>query len=65
MQPKSSRLLDPGQWFLTHQRARAMWWYNRVFMPWACVSRSPAFTPGFEPGPGVDEVLLVCRKSGT
>ena len=33
MQPKSSRLLDLGQWFLTHRRERAMWWYNRVFMP--------------------------------
>ncbi len=33
MQPKSSRLLDLGQWYLTHQRERAMWWYNRVFMP--------------------------------
>lgn len=64
MQPKSSRLLDLGQWFLTHQRARAMWWYNKVFMPLGVRFQKPlSFTPGFAPGPGVDEVLLVCRKA--
>jgi SAM-dependent methyltransferase len=65
MQPKSSKLLDIGQWYLTHQRVRAMWWYNRVFMPLGVRFQKPlALTPGFEPGPGVDEVLLVCRKTG-
>lgn len=64
MQPKSSRLLDLGQWFLTHRRARAMWWYNKVFMPLGVRFQKPlAFTPGFTPGAGVDEVLLVCRKA--
>lgn len=64
MQPKSSKLLDLGQWYLTHQRARAMWWYNKVFMPLGVRFQKPlAFTPGFAPGPGVDEVLLVCRKA--
>ncbi|MEO8004578.1 MAG: class I SAM-dependent methyltransferase, partial [Betaproteobacteria bacterium] len=33
MQPKSSRLLDFGMYWLTHHRERAMWWYNRVMMP--------------------------------
>ena len=42
MQPKSSRLLDLGQWFLTHQRERAMWWYNRVFMPLGLRFQKPA-----------------------
>jgi SAM-dependent methyltransferase len=66
MQPKSSKLLDIGQWYLTHQRARAMWWYNRVFMPLGVRFQKPlALTAGFEPGPGVDEILLVCRKADT
>ncbi|HVY05421.1 MAG TPA: class I SAM-dependent methyltransferase, partial [Burkholderiales bacterium] len=30
MQPRSSRLLDFGMYWLTHHRERAMWWYNRV-----------------------------------
>lgn len=65
MQPKSSKLLDLGQWYLTHQRARAMWWYNRVFMPLGVrFQKALAFTPGFDPAAGVDEVLLVCRKAG-
>ncbi|MDF3982329.1 class I SAM-dependent methyltransferase [Luteibacter sp. PPL554] len=63
MQPKSSKLLDLGQWFLTHQRARAMWWYNRVFMPLGVRFQKPLrLEPGFSPAPGVDEILLVCRK---
>ena len=33
MQPRSSRLLDAGMWWLTHQRERALWWYNRAIMP--------------------------------
>ncbi|MDP9065891.1 MAG: class I SAM-dependent methyltransferase, partial [Pseudomonadota bacterium] len=32
-QPKSSRLRDLGMWWMTHQRKRALWWYNHVFMP--------------------------------
>ncbi|HEY4090081.1 MAG TPA: class I SAM-dependent methyltransferase [Luteibacter sp.] len=64
MQPKSSKLLDLGQYFLTHHRARAMWWYNRVFMPLGMRFQKPLdFKPGFDPAPGVDEVLLVCRKA--
>lgn len=64
MQPKSSKLLDLGQYFLTHHRARAMWWYNRVFMPLGVRFQKPlVFTEGFQPAPGVDEVLLVCRKA--
>ena len=33
MQPKSSWLLDLGIWWMQRDRERAMWWYNRVFMP--------------------------------
>ena len=62
MQPKSSRLLDLGQWYLTHQRERAMWWYNRVFMPMALrFQKKLAWRNGLDDTPGVDEVLLICR----
>lgn len=63
MQPRSSRLLAWGQWYLSHQRERAMWWYNRVFMPLGLRLQKPLQwregLPGVE---GVDEVLLVCRR---
>jgi len=63
MQPKSSRLLDLGQWFLTHQRERAMWWYNRVFMPLGLRFQKPLqWRDGLGETAGVDEILLVCRR---
>ena len=62
MQPKSSRLLDLGQWFLTHRRERAMWWYNRVMMPLALRFQKPlSWRVGLGDTQGVDEVLLHCR----
>jgi SAM-dependent methyltransferase len=63
MQAKSSRLLDLGMWYLTHERERAMWWYNRVIMPLGLWRQSKLdFMPGLVDASGVDEVLLVCRK---
>ena len=63
MQPKSSRLVDVGMWFLTHRRDQAMWWYNRVFMPLGvCFQKKLALVPGLIDTEHVDEVLLVCRK---
>ncbi|WP_090450935.1 methyltransferase domain-containing protein [Dyella sp. OK004] len=63
MQPKSSRLLELGQHYLTHQRERAMWWYNRVFMPLGLRLQKPLqWRAGMGDTAGVDEVLLVCRK---
>jgi hypothetical protein len=65
MQPKSTRLLKIGMWYLTHQRERAMWWYNRVFMRFALGTQPPlALEPGMIGTDGVDTVLLVCRKGG-
>jgi len=65
MQPKSSRLLDLGQWFLTHRRERAMWWYNHVFMPLGLRFQKPLqWREGLPEEGGVDEVLLVCRRAG-
>ena len=65
MQPKSSRLLDVGMWFLMHRRSRAMWWYNRVFMPLALRFERPLdLTDGRLDTERVDEVLMVCRAAG-
>ena len=64
MQPKSSRLLDIGMWFLIHRRSRAMWWYNRVFMPLALRFEKPLdLTDGIMDTERVDEVLMVCRAA--
>ena len=63
MQPRSTRLLDLGMWWLTHNRARAMWWYNRVFMPLGAHFQSKLLlAPGMIDANAVDEVFLVCRK---
>lgn len=65
MQPRSSRLLDLGQWYLTHQRERAMWWYNRVFMPLGLRFQKPLrWRNGLGETRGVDELLLHCRCTG-
>ena len=64
MQPKSSRLLELGQWFLVHRRQRAMWWYNRVFMPLGVRFQKPLqWLDGLGDTQGVDELLLRCRFS--
>ncbi|HEX5314541.1 MAG TPA: class I SAM-dependent methyltransferase [Gammaproteobacteria bacterium] len=63
MQPKSSRLLDVGMWYLMHQRERAMWWYNRVIMPLGLRRQKPLrFRTGLIDDDGVDTVLVVCRR---
>jgi SAM-dependent methyltransferase len=63
MQPRSSRVLDLGMWWLTHQRERALWWYNRAFMPLGLRFQKPLdFHPGMMATDGVDEILMVCRK---
>ena len=64
MQPKSSRLLDLGMWFLINRRSRAMWWYNRVFMPLALRFEKPLdLSDGIMDTERVDEVLMVCRAA--
>lgn len=63
MQPESSRLVDLGMWFLAHQRERAMWWYNRVFMPIGLRMQKPLrWQPGLIDDPDVDTVVVVCRR---
>ena len=63
MQPRSSRVLDLGMWWLTHHRDRAMWWYNHVIMPLGVWFQDKLILTGGMLGTAaVDEVLLVCRK---
>jgi len=65
MQPRSSRLLDLGMWWLTHHRERAMWWYNRALMPLGVrFQKKLALAAGMIDTSEVDEILLVCRKQG-
>lgn len=63
MQPRSSRLVDTGMWWLAHHRERAMWWYNRAFMPLGLwFQKELRFGAGMIPTDEVDEILLVCRR---
>jgi SAM-dependent methyltransferase len=63
MQPRSSRLLDLGMWWLTHRREQALWWYNRAFMPLGLrFQKKLDFQTGMMDAAQVDEVLMVCRK---
>lgn len=65
MQPRSSRLLDLGLWYLVHRRERAMWWYNHVFMPVGARLQKPLrWVEGLIADEHVDEVLVVCRAMG-
>ena len=64
MQPRSSRLLDLGLWYLVNQRERAMWWYNRIFMPLAIRFQKPLkLVEGLVADENVNEVLVVCRAA--
>ncbi len=63
MQPKSSRLLDLGMWWLTHHRERALWWYNRAFMPMGLrFQKKLDFQAGMMGTDDIDEIFMVCRK---
>lgn len=63
MQPKSSRLLDLGMWWLTHHRKRALWWYNKVFMPIGLKTQKKLdLDAGLIDITTIDEVLMVCRR---
>jgi hypothetical protein len=64
MQPKSSRLLELGHWYLTNRREQALWWYNRAFMPLGLrFQKKLQLVAGKIDTAGVDEILLVCRKA--
>ncbi len=64
MQPRSSRLLDVGIWFLTHRRRKAIWFYNHLIMPLAMrMENKLELKPGMIDTDQVEEILLVCRKT--
>jgi len=66
MQPKSSRLVDLGMWFLIHRRVRAIWLYNRVIMPLGVRFQKPlALAQGLIDTADVMEVLLLCRRASS
>ena len=63
MRPRSSRLTGFGMWCLTHQRDRAIWWYNHVLMPLKLRFASGlVLHDGVVDPRDVDELLLVCSK---
>jgi SAM-dependent methyltransferase len=63
MQPNAF-LVSLGMWWLVHDRERAMWWYNRVFMRLGLrFQKKLRFSPGMVAPDGVDEVLFVCRRA--
>jgi SAM-dependent methyltransferase len=65
MKPRSSRLVDLGMWWLLHHPELAMRTYNRAFMPLGLrLQKELHFAPGMTATDEVDEILLVCRRSG-
>jgi len=62
MKPKSSRLVDWGMDQLQKNPERALWWYNRVFMPLGLRFQKPfvlhAGLMDLEP---LGEIFLVCE----
>jgi SAM-dependent methyltransferase len=62
MQPHSSFLLDMAMWWMTHQRVRAMRWYNRLFPLGLRLQKPLRLAPGLISMHAVDEILLVCRR---
>ena len=64
MQPSSPHLVTFGMWWLEHRPKSAMFWYNWVGMPLAMrFQKRLTLVSGFINTPGVDEVVLVCRRA--
>jgi SAM-dependent methyltransferase len=63
MQPRSSRLVDIGMWWLLHHREKALWWYNRAFIKIGLrFQKKLRLARGMIATEDVDEILLVCRR---
>ncbi len=66
MQPRSTRLVDFGMWWLAHHRERALWWYNRLIMPLGLrFQKKLNLAPGMIAPDAVDGILLVCRRDAS
>jgi SAM-dependent methyltransferase len=64
MQPSNPRLVRCGRWWLEHRPRWAMFWYNWVGMPLAMrFQKRLTLVSGFIKTPGMDEVVLVCRRA--
>ncbi|HTV51736.1 MAG TPA: methyltransferase domain-containing protein [Steroidobacteraceae bacterium] len=63
MQPRSSRLLDYGIWWLTHHPRTAMRWYNALLPLAVRLQRPLALAPGMIDAHHVDEVIMVCVRT--
>jgi SAM-dependent methyltransferase len=62
MEPRSRWMQDLSVWALTRRRAKAMRWYNNVFLPIGLfLQRRLVLTAGLIDVDRVDELLLVCR----
>ena len=65
MQPRNRWFLDFAVWALTQRRAKAMRWYNNIFLPLGLLlQKRLAWAPGLIDVARVDELLLVCRGGG-
>lgn len=64
MQPSNPGLVKFGMWCLKHSRREAMFFYNRVFMPLGMYfQKDLKVVSGLMDTTGVDEIVLVCRRS--
>jgi SAM-dependent methyltransferase len=63
MQPRSSRLLDFGMWWLTHRPETAMRWYNALMPLAARLQRPLNLAPGMIDTREVDEVIMLCARA--
>ncbi len=64
MQPSSTPLLDFVVWSFAHRRSAAIWWYANAILPIGVrFQERLEVAPGLIDLHGVDEVLLVCRRT--
>ena len=63
MKPTNGRLVRWGMWWLSHHPAKAMRWYNRVFLPVGIFFQKPLhFARGLIDTADIQGAVLVCRR---
>lgn len=65
MQPKSSRLVSLGMWFLQNWRRLSIWWYNRVLPFTLRYQKKLEPVNGLLNTSNIGEILLVCRREAS